>query len=352
MNRYNPLFEVKKQEVSTQPNIIQNIIKQTQDNIIIDKLSDNYILIARNDKIVSSKYNFQDLIKELKSNFPNPLIPGENVKINKNEISVDLYNDTVLSEKVQKCQDKLIEIQINSKKDMETVSSMTNQIIEIKKDYKANLKKTMSSVDDIYNNVLIFNTSIEESHRETNDSFTKYDKKFNELEDRILMNDKRYFKECNSISDKLEKSNLEFENKLKKIENNNELFEEKMNKELQSNYKKLEKKMNLQQSMMNSKHLELCTTITEDYKKMTKDYDIQIDNKLKIIQDDMNLHIIMNQTEIKKIRKIANDSNQDIQTLKDLDPNSKNTQRIIRTLTDKLHKLDQIFKSMKLVDGV
>ena len=77
-----------------------------------------------------------------------------------------------------------------------------------------------------------------------------------------------------------------------------------------------------------------------------------IDNKLKVIQDDMNLHIIMNQTEIKKIRKIANDSNQDIQTLKDLDPNSKNTQRIIRTLTDKLHKLDQIFKSMKLVDGV
>jgi len=207
MNRYNPLFEVKKQEVSTQPNIIQNIIKQTQDNVIIESLSDNYILIGKNEKIVSSKYKFQDIFKELKSSFPIPLMAGENVKINNNEISVNLYNDTVLSEKMQKCQDKLIEIQINSKKDMETVSSMTNQIIEIKKDYKANLKKTMNSVDDIYNNVLIFNTSIEESHRETNDSFTKYDKKFNELEERIIMNDKRYFKECNSISDKLEKSN-------------------------------------------------------------------------------------------------------------------------------------------------
>jgi len=109
--------------------------------------------------------------------------------------------------------------------------------------------------------------------------------------------------------------------------------------------------MNLQQSNINSKHLELCTTITEDYKKMTKDYDIQIDNKLKVIQDDMNLHIIMNQTEIKNIRNFAHDSNKEIQNLKDNDPNSKNTQRIIRTLTDKLHKLDQIFKSKNQIPG-
>ena len=115
MQKYNPLFKTKHKhkEQNLQPKVIQNIVNQTQDNVVIDKLSDNYILVGKDQKIISSQYKFQDFFKEVYSNFPIPLIQGDNVKIQNNEISVEIYDDTILLDNYTKCHNEISEINNN-----------------------------------------------------------------------------------------------------------------------------------------------------------------------------------------------------------------------------------------------
>ena len=91
----------KKNIEIVRPQIIQNTINQTNDNIIIEKLQNDKLLIAKDDKIVSSAYTITDVFKELCQSIPAPLEAGHSVRIDGNVISVDTYDDTDVRTKIQ-----------------------------------------------------------------------------------------------------------------------------------------------------------------------------------------------------------------------------------------------------------
>ena len=87
MRRYNPLFQTANSKRSVEvirPQIIQNTINQTSDNVVIEKLNNNKILIAMDDKITSSHYDinaiFNDVYKNINIYFVDKTAPGELIK--------------------------------------------------------------------------------------------------------------------------------------------------------------------------------------------------------------------------------------------------------------------------------
>ena len=103
MSKYNPLFQNnnKKSVEVVRPQIIQNTINQTKDNIVIDKLINDKVLIGNGDKIISSQYSIKDLIKETTNLIPPPLQSGDNILIKDNKISSVRYDDTNLRQIIE-----------------------------------------------------------------------------------------------------------------------------------------------------------------------------------------------------------------------------------------------------------
>ena len=350
MQKYNPLFKTKykHKEQNLQPKVIQNIVNQTQDNVVINKLSDNYILVGKDQKIISSQYKFQDFFKEVYSNFPIPLIPGGNVKIQNNEISVEIYDDTILLDNYTKCHNEISEINNNIDRISDhivAVSAYMNVLPDKYNDKICKLKKNQEDLilkSEEYNNKTdLLRTKDQEKYLLF---FNELDEKIDEIKKNIDISEQLNNQTCNDL---LQKYNV-LQDSFEKLHMNNTLLQNKINKEMKKNYETLEKKLTIQQNKFDSKYIDLCTNVTNNYSQMQENFYEKLEQKFLTMEKTNNIELASNQEEIQKLRNYINNVNQSVVLLKDSDPNSKILQKTIKVLTDKISKIDKYFKKSEI----
>ena len=128
-------------------------------------------------------------------------------------------------------------------------------------------------------------------------------------------NDKNHNKNHNDMNEKLQKYSMDVDNK---IEYNKELLDENANKlyvDIQ-NYQS-----NMEEKLINN------------FKKMLDDVCNKYDDKLQ-----------KKEQEITKLTKMVETLNVDVVSVKNLDPSSKQLQKVIKQLTDKVSLIDKHFK--------
>ena len=94
MVRYNPLIQrdTKRIEV-VRPQIVNTIVKQTNDKVMIEKIDNEKILVGKDDAIGCSSYSVSSLKQEILEHIPVPLNAGSNIFIKDNLISAQQYDD-------------------------------------------------------------------------------------------------------------------------------------------------------------------------------------------------------------------------------------------------------------------
>ena len=344
MNRFNPLFQnanSKKNVEVVRPQIIQNTINQTNDNIVIEKLQNQKLLIGQDDKIVSSGYSITDIFNDFKQTLPPPLVAGSNIDIVNGVVHSKMYDDTDVKNIIKnnmeelnanltdlsqnynelknsfdfKC-DNLSKQQITLMEDVNNINKRQNVLNALlndnNKEFSNELKANYKEIETLKKNNNISNKVI---NNKIVDLENDYKKSIDDLKKSINLDDKNKEKKYDFINDKLDKYNVDMNNK---IEYNKELLEENANKlyvDIQNNSSNAEER------------------ILNNFKKMLEDVCNKYDAKLQ-----------KKEQEITKLSKMVETLNNDVVTVKDLDPNSKQLQKLIKKLTDKVTLIDKHFK--------
>ena len=129
MKRYNPLFQNannKKNIEVVRPQIIQNTINQTSDNIVIEKLQSQKILIGQDDKIVSSGYTIADIFNDVKKNLPPPMVAGSNIDIVNGVINSKMYDDAELRKHINNTEKETNDIITNLSQNYNELKKLIN----------------------------------------------------------------------------------------------------------------------------------------------------------------------------------------------------------------------------------
>ena len=344
MRKYNPLFQTansKKNIEVVRPQIIQNTINQTSDNVVIEKLESQKILIGQDDKIVSSSYTIADIFNDVKKTLPHPMVAGSNIDIVNGVINSKMYDDTELKKYINnkeketndlitdlsqntlelknlinlKCDNMSVQ-QISMLEELNTLSKrqkILNSLLDDNAQYfSEENKKIYTEINDVKKN----NTTMKKDiNKKIKDMETDNKKNLDNMVLIINNNKDNHNKNHNDINEKLDKYVMDIDNKLKY---NNELLDEKANmfyEDIQNNQSNIEEKL------------------INNFKNMLDDVCNKYDDKLN-----------KKDQEIAKLTKMVEALNVDIVTVKNLDPSSKNLQKIIKQLTDKVSLIDKHFK--------
>jgi len=343
MSKFNPLFQNnnKKNVEVVRPQIIQNTITQTKDNIVIDKLINDKVLIGNGDKIISSQYSIKDLIQETKKLVPPPLQSGDNILIKDNKISSLRYDDTNLKkiiEDTHKTHEKLItnisQDTTNLKNQIKANSeNMLNNLNLLKKQVEEEQKKGGVIIEEIKNISQHYDKEIKINNGKINDineSNMIYIKvinnKINDLE--VFYNEKLELLKTSYENDK-EEYNKMYELLNKKIDDINETTKNK----IEYNMEMVSEKINNINSINNEKFI-----------NFEKKIDNKINNTIEFLNKKMMKEIDCRDEKIMNINKNVDNIYKDVVILKDSNPQSKNLQKIIQKLTDKVSLIDSHFK--------
>lgn len=344
MRRYNPLFQTANSKRSVEvirPQIIQNTINQTSDNVVIEKLNNNKILIAMDDKITSSHYDINAIFNEVYKNLPEPLVAGSNIEILNGKIHSKMYDDTDLRKHIKNTEketnDLITDISqntvelkklINLKCDNLSVQQISileelNTLTKRQKILKSLLddnaqyfgeenRKLHTEISDVKKNTTMMKDDINKKMKEMDNDNKKC---LDSMKLLIDNNDKNHNKNHNDMNEKLQKYSMDVDNK---IEYNKELLDENANKlyvDIQ-NYQS-----NMEEKLINN------------FKKMIDDVCNKYDDKLQ-----------KKEQEITRLTKMVETLNVDVVSVKNLDPSSKQLQKVIKQLTDKVSLIDKHFK--------
>ena len=341
MRRYNPLFQTANSKRSVEvirPQIIQNTINQTSDNVVIEKLNNNKILIAMDDKITSSHYDINAIFNEVYKKLPEPLVAGSNIEILNGKIHSKMYDDTDLRKHIKNTEketnDLITDISQNTVELKKLINlkcdNLSVQQISILEELNTLTKRQKILKSLLDDNALYFGEENRKLHTEISDvkkntTMMKDDinKKMKEMDNdnkkcldsmKLLIdnNDKNHNKNHNDMNEKLQKYSMEVDNK---IEYNKELLDENANKlyvDIQNNNNEVELKI-----------IKECKEIMNEMK------------------DIFNTEMEKKQQEV---NKLVDKLQTDVIALQDIDPNSKNLQKVIKQLTDKVSLIDKHFK--------
>lgn len=343
MFRHNPLMQSnsKKNIEIVRPQIIQNTITQSNDNIIIDKLQNDTILIAKDDKIISSSYSIRDLILETKNIIPSPLQAGENINIIDNTISTEIYNDTDVRTKIQathenvetqfakqsqknqefqnliqlnnenmvKSHEALVIKLENSDEKREALNINMDQIAEqVGKD----IKEVYKTIDDVKKQNKLLTKGINSNIK---DLAAFYKEEIEKVKGVISENITKTDIRLNEVIDKVEQCDKNFKETL---DQNNKIYDDKltdMSRMLQENMANNEKRIQ--------------DNIANIFEELSRKFDQKLQDK---------------DVEITKLTKTMESIYKEVVVVKDLDPNSKQLQKLIKQLTDKVTLIDKHFK--------
>ena len=331
----------KKNIEIVRPQIIQNTINQTNDNIVIEKLENDKLLIAKDDKIMSSAYTITDVFKELRQSIPAPLEAGQSVRIEGNVISADMYDDTDVRTKIQathenveaqfakqsqknqefqnliqlndetmlKCQEALEAQLQNADKKHEALNVKLEQMAkQVAQDFKA----TRKTIQDAKEGNLMLTKGINNNIK---DLAAFYKDELQKVRDVMGENTNKTDSHIDEVIDKVEQCDKNFKETL---DQNNKIYDEKltdMSRILQENMANNEKR--IQDNIAN-----IFEALSQKYDQKLQDKDVEIEKLTKTIQ------------EVYK----------DVVVVKELDPNSKQLQKLIKQLTDKVTLIDKHFK--------
>ena len=343
MSRFNPLFQqnTKRNVEVVRPQIIQNTIKQTNDNVVKDQLINDKILIGSDDKIISSSYSIQDIIQDAKSLIPEPLQSGNNILIKDNIISSVQYDDSILKRTIEENDKNLKYLISNVSQDTANIKELINvnsdnlsnsllfvneKIENIKKEsydiseelkktayhYDEEIKKTNGEIEDIKGGNLIQCKII---NNRIQDLEQHYIKMIEDLKTSYDNDKKDYLKSYDILNIKINDIEETFKNKL---EYNMVIVEQKLNNIIHLNNEKL----NNIESKIDNKINNIAEYLTNKMMKEMEDRDEKASTLKKIVD---NLYT-------------------DVITLKDSNPQSKQLQKIIQQLTDKISLIDSHFK--------
>lgn len=346
MSRFNPLFQqnTKRNVEVVRPQIIQNTIKQTNDNVVIDQLINDKILIGNDDKIISSSYSIQDIIQDAKSLIPEPLQSGNNILIKDNIISSVQYDDSILKRTIEENDKNLKYLISNVSQDTANIKELINvnsdnlsnsllfvneKIENIKKEsydiseelkktayhYDEEIKKTNGEIEDIKGGNLIQCKII---NNRIQDLEQHYIKMIEDLKTSYENDKKDYLKSYDILNIKINDIEETFKNKL---EYNMVIVEEKLN---------------------NITHLN-----NEKINNIENKIDNKINNIAEYLTNKMMKELEERDEKALTSKKIVDNLYTDVITLKDSNPQSKQLQKIIQQLTDKVSIIDTHFKFNK-----
>lgn len=346
MSRFNPLFQqnTKRNVEVVRPQIIQNTIKQTNDNVVIDQLINDKILIGNDDKIISSSYSIQDIIQDAKSLIPEPLQSGNNILIKDNIISSVQYDDSILKRTIEENNKNLKYLISNVSQDTANIKELINvnsdnlsnsllfvneKIENIKKEsydiseelkktsyhYDEEIKKTNGEIEDIKGGNLIQCKII---NNRIQDLEQHYIKMIEDLKTSYENDKKDYLKSYDILNIKINDIEETFKNKL---EYNMVIVEEKLN---------------------NITHLN-----NEKLNNIENKIDNKINNIAEYLTNKMMKELEERDEKALTSKKIVDNLYTDVITLKDSNPQSKQLQKIIQQLTDKVSIIDTHFKFNK-----
>jgi hypothetical protein len=343
MSKFNPLFQNnnKKSVEVVRPQIIQNTITQTKDNIVIDKLINDKVLIGNGDKIISSQYSIKDLIQETKKLIPPPLQNGDNILIKDNKISSLRYDDTNLKKIIEenhKMHEKLItnisqdttnlknQIKANSENLLNSLNLLKKQVDEEQKKGDI-IKEEIKNISQHYDKEIKINNGKINDINESNMIYIKViNNKINDLE--VFYNEKLELLKTSYENDK-EEYNKMYELLNKKIDDINETTKNK----IEYNMEMVSEKINNINSINNEKFI-----------NFEKKIDNKINNTIEFLNKKTMKEIESRDEKIMNINKNVDNIYKDVVILKESNPQSKNLQKIIQKLTDKVSLIDSHFK--------
>lgn len=343
MTRFNPLLQSlsKKNIEIVRPQIFQNTINQTNDNVVIEKLVNQKLLVGQDDKIISSSYTINDVVLECKKSIPTPLQAGTNVSIVDGIVSAGMYDDTGVRSAIKNTQENMVdkftnlsqnntdlENRINEKCEnlSKQQSSITHEVNQLKEHQDVLTKLSNDNTQHLDNEIAVYRKEIDIVKEATiklgdviqvkmEELETKYDGKLNEISinisnDKVL--DKKY-KEDSFEQLKEIKQNTE-----NKLTYNVLEISEKLNDVIHQNEDTFNHFKNNIEIKMNN----MVDSLDKKYKKEIQERDSKISH-LKTTIDKLHAEVVV---------------------LRELDPNSKQLQKIIKQLTDKVSLIDKHFK--------
>ena len=343
MSKYNPLFQnnSKKSVEVVRPQIIQNTINQTNDNIVIDKLINDRVLIGNGDKIISSPYSIKDLMQETKNLIPPPLQSGDNILINDNKISSVRYDDTNLK--------KIIEE--NHKIHEKLISNVSQDTTKLKNQFKENSDNLLNSLNLLKKDVEEQQKKDDEIKEEIKNISHQYDDEINKNNYKINdlnENNMVYFKVINnkmndlevSYNDKLELLKTSYENDKEEYNKMYELLNKKIDDINETTKNKIEYNMEIVRGKIDN----INSINNEKFDNFEKKIDNKINNTIEFLNKKLIKEIESRDEKIMNINKNVDNIYKDLVILKDSNPQSKNLQKIIQKLTDKVSLIDSHFK--------
>ena len=342
MVKFNPLLQSKKESVSIiRPQVVHNIVKQSEDKIIIDKLVDNKILVGKDNSVLSSKYSIQDLVSNLENKIPKPLIAGSNIVIEEGIINSILYDDAgikqtifentdILNQKIEDVNESIREL----KKNIETVDkSSKNSLLNLTNRFTGSLEK----ID-----------SINQEHKQTATNtinemkqvFVEIDK----LKDSNQLISKNLDHQMKEVQDKIDMNEEQVDSKFLQLNSNLSIsvkvVEKSVNDYIEANKKEiLDTKKNTIDNLADLKLNVIdiireirsnCSDSIEQVKSEVSESISEINKKHKVELEKLGTDIISLKTQI--------------QDLKVCNPNSVEFSKTLKTLNDKINAIDKKFK--------
>ena len=343
MMKYNPLLQSsnKKKVEIVRPQIIQNTIKQTNDNIVIEKLVNQKLLIGHEEKIISSPYTVNDIFKELQQSIPTPLQAGSNVSITNGVVSASMYDDTDVRNEIANTQ---LNIQDHytklSQNDNDLANKMYKECEKLFNKQKGivnevdKVKKSQGELQEIFkDNAYQFDNDIQTNYKYIDTVKEEVMESHDVINNKIQEIQEQYDKRIDEINSRYE-NNREYNKQIyidtaKKIE---EIQEHTKNQQIKD------------MSIVSEKINNIMAQNQREFSSLEKKFDNKINNIVEFLDDKYKTKIEATNDKINKLQKTIEKLNVDIVTVKELDPNSKQLQKVIKQLTDKVSLIDKHFK--------
>ena len=344
MVRYNPLIQrdTKRIEV-VRPQIVNTIVKQTNDKVMIDKIDNEKILVGKDDAIGCSSYSVSSLKQEILEHIPVPLNAGSNIFIKDNLISAQQYDDAGIKKSLQG-----MEAQLNTTR--QEFTTQLNLINQAKDDLVQNTKGLEGKLTDLYD-LNSGNIEMVGKHKANLDAHkTETVKQLEQLDEKL----NNYLKINDEIQHKIENSHLE---SIKLLEQHTT----QMSKVLEGVDKKIEagaENSKVQVEEIYDKCADLVTKadikasnqtaqVREDMKGIESVVLAKVEklmaNKSKEIEQKLSDSEKRVNTANAKIQKNMEQMNQELQVVKDANPNSKEFSRVIKKLTGQMTEIQSAF---------
>lgn len=342
MVKYNPLINTDRKRVEiVRPQVINTTVQQSADKLLIDKLENDKIMIGKNNAVGCSQYTIQGLKDEIIKQIPVPLEAGANISIKDNKINTVKYNDADIRKLIA---DVSKQSKNTSNQLSDTISANILTQEKVNKDLSQQITELYDKNSGNLSVINQYTVDTDVFKTKTIENLQQYDSKIEDL-----------YNIADDIKSHLESSNLELVQTIEKsVANIGKVFEaidaekaaEKAEivEKIEANYAKCSQEctdvINQVETKMNAVRADMKSVESVVLAKV----ELVLDKKVQEINAIISEHEKKVNEATSKVNRNMTQVNKEIQTVKNANPNSVEFARIVKTLTDKMAKIEQVFK--------